>query len=96
VVFPSSWEGFGNVPVEASIHHRPVVVGDYPVADELRQLGFRWLKPHDESAITQAATEPSAYAEDAAHNHAVVREFLSVKVVGDQVKSLFEQVGWYP
>lgn len=96
VVFPSTWEGFGNVPVEASIHHRPVVVGDYAVADELSRLGFRWFHPTNQAAITQAVSDPSAYAEDAAHNRAVASEFLSVKVVGDQMKSLFSEFGWSP
>jgi glycosyltransferase involved in cell wall biosynthesis len=96
VVFPSTWEGFGNVPVEASIHRKPVVVGDYPVAAELVELGFRWFKSEDRDAITHAVTEPSAYAEQAAHNRGVAEEFLSVKVVGDQMQSLFEQFGWSP
>ena len=96
VVFPSTWEGFGNVPVEASIHHRPVVVGDYAVADELSRLGFRWFHSTNQAAITQAVSDPSAYAEEAAHNHAVASEFLSVKVVGDQMKSLFTEFGWSP
>ncbi len=96
VVFPSTWEGFGNVPVEASIHRRPVVVGDYAVAEELGQLGFRWLQAHNQAAITHAVSHPAAYAEEAAHNHAVASEFLSVKVVGDQMKSLFTEFGWSP
>ncbi len=96
VVFPSTWEGFGNVPVEASIHRKPVVVGRYPVAEELQRLGFRWLHVEDQARISTILLDPTAYDGDAAHNHAVVREFLSMKVVGDQVKKLFEEAGWRP
>ncbi len=94
VVFPSTWEGFGNVPVEASIHRRPVVIGPYLIAQELRRLGFRWLQSFDQERISTILTTPCAYDEDAAHNHAVVQEHLSMKVVGEQMKTFFEEAGW--
>ena len=51
VAFPSSWEGFGNPTVESAVYRRPLVIGDYPVADELRAFGFQWFSARDHDAV---------------------------------------------
>jgi glycosyltransferase involved in cell wall biosynthesis len=43
VVFPSTWEGFGNPVAESIAYRRPLVVGGYPALDELVLLGLELL-----------------------------------------------------
>ncbi len=100
VVFPSTWEGFGNPPIEAAIHGRPAVVGDYPVADELRQLGLRWPLPHDVDGITRALDDqrlslgrPSA---DIEHNRSVIDRNLTLEATTQAIATLFAEAGWEP
>lgn len=94
VVFPSTWEGFGNPPIEAGIHHRPVAVGRYPVADELRALGFHWLSSDDPAPLSQALSAPDHDA--LARNRALVERWFSQAALEAAVATLLDEAGWRP
>lgn len=94
VLFPSSWEGFGNPPVEAAIHRRPAVVGSYPVADELRALGFRWFSVDDLEPFARFLRSPDTGLLD--HNQEVARTQLSTDVMTERLRQLLDDAGWAP
>ncbi|MGI9595690.1 MAG: glycosyltransferase, partial [Acidimicrobiales bacterium] len=94
VAFPSTWEGFGNPPVEAAVHRRPAAVGHYPVADELRALGFHWYDPDD--AGTLAAALKGTPDDILERNRQIAREHFSVGNMANEVERLFMDAGWAP
>jgi glycosyltransferase involved in cell wall biosynthesis len=94
VVFPSTWEGFGNPPVEAATHRRPAAVGDYPVAAELRRLGLRWFPADDPGPLRDFLGSPDAALLD--HNHQVARTHLSLDVMAERIAALLDDAGWRP
>lgn len=94
IAFPSTWEGFGNPPIEAALHRRPVAVGRYPVAEELRGLGFLWLDPGDADTIATALRQGLTEMLD--RNQRVAREHLSVEKMSAEVENLFDKAGWRP
>ena len=94
VVFPSSWEGFGNPPIEAATHRRPAAVAQYPVAAELRAMGLRWFPCDDPGPLAEHLASPDDGLLD--HNLAVVREHLSLDVMADRIGALLDAAGWRP
>lgn len=86
VVFPSFWEGFGNPPIEAAIHKKPIIVGDYPIAEELRSLGFRWFYPEEVDAVLEFLEKPDE--EMLEHNRALAEEHFSIEVITPQIAKL--------
>ena len=92
VAFPSPWEGFGNPPVEASLARRPAAVGSYPVADELRELGFRWFDPTDPAPLMRWLDDPDEALLD--HNFGVARTHLSPESVTAALRHLLDEAGW--
>ncbi len=94
VVFPSVWEGFGNPPVEASIHRVPAAVGSYPVAAELRALGFEWYPTNDSAPLSEALeTVDSARIE---RNREIAVKYFSLSAMTAQIAALLEDAGWLP
>jgi glycosyltransferase involved in cell wall biosynthesis len=92
VVFPSTWEGFGAPLVEASLHRRPLAVGDYPVAAELAAFGFRWF-PADDPAHLKAFLErpdPALLAS----NHDVAVAHFSMDALCARLAGLLQAAGW--
>lgn len=105
IAFPSTWEGFGNPPVEAAVYRRLAVVGSYPVADELRSLGFDWPEPGEMSRIRgllgmlDADGSPMRGSELETMldlNEATARSHFSQDVVRDAVSKLLDAAGWLP
>ena len=94
VAFPSTWEGFGNPPVEAAIFRRPVAVGHYPVAEELRALGFRWFDPDDIHGLQALFERKNEALLD--HNQRLAREHFSFETMRNKLGSLLADAGWLP
>jgi glycosyltransferase involved in cell wall biosynthesis len=92
VVFPSLSEGFGNPPVEASLHRRPVAVGPYQAGRELAALGFRWFDARDHEAVGSFLRSPDTGLLD--HNEHIARVHFSLEQLPAKLFHLLHEAGW--
>lgn len=95
VVFPSTWEGFGNPPIEAAIAGKAVAVAHYQVADELRRLGFRWPDTAHPETVRQALTSPDL-ADDLETNRRLAVRHFSLETMTAGIERLLGRAGWLP
>ena len=92
VVYPSTWEGFGNPVIESIAHRRPIVVGSYPVLDELRAFGVELLSVDDAAAAREWLRHPHPEVLEA--NVDRVRPHCSITDLPQRLAAAFAGASW--
>jgi len=92
ILFPSTWEGFGNPVIESIAHRRPIAVGDYPVLDELRAFGVRLLSIDDVDEVDAWLRAPDPAVLEA--NVELVRPHCSLPDLPRRIDAAFVSAGW--
>jgi glycosyltransferase involved in cell wall biosynthesis len=92
VVYPSTWEGFGNPVIESIAHRRPIAVGSYPALDELRAFGVELLSVDDPESARAWLADPRP--EMLESNVELVRPHCSVTDLPSRLAAVFARVGW--
>jgi mannosylglucosylglycerate synthase len=92
ILFPSTWEGFGNPVIESIAHRRPIAVGHYPVLDELRAFGVRLLSIDDVDEVATWLRSPEPSVLEA--NVDLVRPYCSLADLPRRIEGALRSTGW--
>lgn len=90
VALPSTWEGFGNPSLESVTHRRPLVIGSYPVADELAAFGFEWFRLDTMAKLDAWLTTPDPDLLE--RNLAVARDHFSLDDLADRIEAVLPPI----
>lgn len=92
VVFPSTWEGFGNPVIESVIARRPLAVSGYPVLDEITACGLRFLAVHAPATVAAFVRAPETTILDA--NWRLARAKYDLAALPARLDAAFVSRGW--
>ena len=92
MLFPSTWEGFGNPVIESIAHRRPIVVGNYPVLDELRGFGVHLLSIDDVDGVQAWLADPDPDVLE--RNVELVRPHCSLADLPERIDGPSARAGW--
>jgi mannosylglucosylglycerate synthase len=91
VVFPSTWEGFGNPVIESVVARRPLAVHRYPVLYEIL-AGLRVFSVDDPAEVAAWLRAPDRALLDA--NRDVARRDFSLADLPGRLDAAFASNGW--
>jgi len=91
VVFPSTWEGFGNPVIESVVARRPLAVHRYPVLDEIL-AGVRVFSVDDPAEVAAWLGAPDHAVLDA--NREIARRDFSLADLPGRLHAAFTTNGW--
>jgi glycosyltransferase involved in cell wall biosynthesis len=90
VLLPSLWEGFGNPSVESATYRRPLAIGPYPVAAELKAFGFEWFDAADPAPLARWLERPDERL--LTHNQHVAAQHFNLADLPDHLSRVLERV----
>ena len=92
VVLASTWEGFGNPALEAVTHRKPLVLGNYPVAEEIRSFGFTFFSLDEVEQIDRYLSDP--IEEVLEQNLAIARAHFSLADQPGELNKVLSSMGF--
>ncbi len=93
VVFPSTWEGFGNPTIESVIARRPLAAARYPVLAEITAHGLRFFDLDEVAEVARFVESPNEARLDA--NIRRARASFSLTDLPETLTEIFETHGWW-